>query len=197
MNVNVQQETSALGSSMGNPIDSPTENPYSYLDLPSSKEIFTSSHQPNEMKFYVEGVHCSRCLSKIEKASHSFPGLENIHFDMSRNILTSKLKADGSFAQLAQTISQLGFKVSPLKSQDQGLDQQKKANRRLLIQLAVAGACTGNIMLYSVSLYSGADGEVGRAFEWISFLLFLPVILFPLGPFIRPHGPPLKIRNPL
>lgn len=196
MNVNVQQETSALGSSMGNPIDSPTENPYSYLDLPSSKEIFTSSHQPNEMKFYVEGVHCSRCLSKIEKASHSFPGLENIHFDMSRNILTSKLKADGSFAQLAQTISQLGFKVSPLKSQDQGLDQQKKANRRLLIQLAVAGACTGNIMLYSVSLYSGADGEVGRAFEWISFLLFLPVILFSAWPFYQTTWAALKNKKP-
>lgn len=39
------------------------ENDYKYLSSESFKDIYTTKNNPNAVKFYMEGVHCSGCLS--------------------------------------------------------------------------------------------------------------------------------------
>src|SRR6185436_7836391 len=44
--------------------------------------------------------------------------------------------------------------------------------------LAVAGFAAMNIMLLSVSIWSGADDETRRALYWVSALLALPALVY-------------------
>jgi Cu2+-exporting ATPase len=55
----------------------------------------------------------------------------------------------------------------------------------LLRGLAVSGFAAGNIMLLSVSVWSGADGATRDMFHWISALIALPALAFGGGIFYR------------
>ena len=57
--------------------------------------------------------------------------------------------------------------------------------RELLRGLAVAGFAAGNIMLLSVSVWSGAEGATRDLFHWVSALIALPALVFAGGVFFR------------
>ncbi|NJM09969.1 MAG: HAD-IC family P-type ATPase [Bdellovibrionaceae bacterium] len=60
---------------------------------------------------------------------------------------------------------------------------RQEEDRDELIRLGVAGACAGNIMTFSFANYLGAGGEFSHTFSWLSFLLYLPVVVYVAKPF--------------
>lgn len=136
------------------------------------------------MQFYLDGVHCAACVWLTEKVSDFVDGVDSVRLDLANSVATVRLTPEGSFGGVAQEFARLGYRPHPVK-QDTLITLKKRDERIMLVQLAIAGACTGNIMLLAISLYSGLTGPLAEQFKWVSFALFLPVFFFSSIPFYR------------
>ena len=145
------------------------------------------TYSPNgDFRCFVEGVKCSHCLQRIESAFLTHPEVQSVRMDMGQSILNFKVSENAHLPELAQTVEDLGFPTTPLKVDQDHEQARAKASRRSLYKIGVAGVAAGNIMLLSVSLYSGADQSEFRSyFEWVSALLFLPVFFYSALPFYK------------
>lgn len=146
------------------------------------------------MEFYLEGVHCAACVWLTEKLPELVDQVQLARLNLGTSIATVTITSKGSFAAVADQLQKMGYRVHPVKRGEK-TDLLKKENRLLLIRLGTAGACAGNIMLLAVSLYGGASGLLAERFRWISFLLYLPVLLFSAVPFYRSAWSALTART--
>ncbi|TIX73784.1 MAG: cadmium-translocating P-type ATPase, partial [Mesorhizobium sp.] len=65
------------------------------------------------------------------------------------------------------------------------VDDKDKTLAELIRAVAVAGFAAGNIMLLSVSVWSGAEGATRDLFHWVSALIAIPALAFAGGIFFR------------
>ena len=70
---------------------------------------------------------------------------------------------------------------------EQGIGHAELEERRLLRALGVAGFAAANVMLLSISIWAGIDGEMGWAtrdlMHWVSALIALPALVYAGRPF--------------
>jgi Cu2+-exporting ATPase len=79
----------------------------------------------------------------------------------------------------------LGYEAHELDAGTLSATATDKAGRDLLMRLAVAGFASMNVMLLSVSVWSGAEAATRDLFHWISAAITLPAIAFSGVPFFR------------
>lgn len=174
----------------------PESPDWDYIDSHSFREKFTAPKKPNTMRFYVEGVGCSKCLAKIENLKRSYSQVVEASMDMSKNILRLEVTPKGRFAPFISGLEKLGYKAHPIsEGQDQSA-MQARENRRMLRRIGIAAFCTGNIMLFAVSSYGGLTGAIEEYFNWLSMLLALPVMLYSAQPFYQNLWTALKASRP-
>lgn len=175
-----------------------SEETYTYLDDPefiSSYAVPTGPHPTDRaLQFYLEGVHCAACVWLTEKVPHLTSGVQSVRLSLANSVATVHLKPGGRFSEAALEFARLGYRPHPIREgNEQAL--QLKEDRSLLVRLAIAGACSGNIMLLAIAIYAGAEGSLAEIFKWISFVLFLPVALFSAQPFYASANRALKARQ--
>ncbi len=142
----------------------------------------------------VPGIHCAGCISRIEKHLNAHPGVRTARV----NLTTKRLALDWDETttgphDLIGAVEQLGFDARPFSSETAA--KQAGAGRELLIATAVAGFAAANVMLLSVSVWSGADAATRDLFHWISALIALPAIAFSARPFVRSAARALSARQ--
>ncbi|MCA8930580.1 MAG: heavy metal translocating P-type ATPase, partial [Alphaproteobacteria bacterium] len=129
----------------------------------------------------VPGVHCGACIRTVEKAVGAMPGVDNARLNLSTRRLSVSWRPDElDPASIFQTLEGAGY---PAFLADPTQEAHDPALRDLLIALGVAGFAAGNIMLLSVSVWSGAEGPTRDLFHWISAMIALPAIVFAGRPF--------------
>jgi P-type Cu2+ transporter len=146
--------------------------------------------EPNgtcRLSLMVEGLQCGACVWLIEQSLLREPGVEQARVSLSTRRLTlAWRKDDADPVKLIDRVQRLGYRLVPfdpclLRSAD---DAESKA---LLRAMAVAGFAAGNIMLFSVSVWSGHfEGMAAGTrdlFHWISALIAIPVIAYAGRPF--------------
>lgn len=137
------------------------------------------------MEFYLEGIHCLACLWLIEKMHEFVPGVYSAKLDLNRSVATVILKDEGKFAKVAKELDQLGYRPHPLKKNQDLADFTLREERNSLLRIGIAGAASGNIMIYAVSLYGGAAGEFARLFNALTVIFAVPVLVYSAFPFYK------------
>ncbi|MFN5902406.1 MAG: cation transporter, partial [Novosphingobium sp.] len=123
----------------------------------------------------VPGMHCAGCMGKVERA---FAGLAAVHAARA-NLTARQVRVEHesgvSEPQLVAALADAGFPAQP-RSED--LSAPPSAVKPLLAPLAVAAFACMNVMLLSVSIWSGADGSTKHLFHWLSAMIGVPAIVY-------------------
>jgi Cu2+-exporting ATPase len=118
----------------------------------------------------IHGLHCGACAWLIENAAAREPGLLSARVKMSDH--TIRVVFDPQTTQLSQVaalLDRLGYGLSPL---DPGRDNHVQiVNRRLLIQIAIAGFLAANAMWIAVALYAGEFSGVEPQYRYFMGLV--------------------------
>ena len=123
----------------------------------------------------VPTIHCGGCIQTIEKALNALPRIEQARVNLSSRRVTIRWHADGSPPPLIETLRAAGYEAHLY---DIAADSKDGTMAELVRALAVAGFAASNIMLLSVSVWSGAESTTRDLFHWISALIALPAVAY-------------------
>ena len=145
----------------------------------------------------VEGVHCGACIARIESAMKKLPGVTEARLNFTNRRLhvvwaDDKLKP----AEILSTLEHIGYRGHPFVPLRAEQEEAAEA-RRLTRYLAVAGFAAMNVMLLSVSIWSGSDmtPETRDFFHWASALIVLPAAAYAGQPFFKSAWRALRARS--
>jgi len=130
----------------------------------------------------VPTMHCGGCIRTIEKALGGLAGVESARANLSTKRVTVRWQADGGPPPLVETLQRAGFEAH-LFDVESGRDDGVQSE--LIRALAVAGFASSNIMLLSVSIWSGADADTRNLFHWLSLIIALPALAYSGRVFFR------------
>ena len=155
------------------------------LDL--SELVRRSPDGTSSLDLAVDGITCASCLPDIEKGVGCVPGVESARLNLTARRLTTTWR-DQAFdpAEVVRRLSALGFRGRPYLRSDVE-DEEAREQKRLTRCLAVAAFATMNVMLLSVSVWSGNVSDITTEtrdlFHWVSALIALPAAAYAGRPF--------------
>src|SRR5690348_18301479 len=141
------------------------------------------------MDLAVEGIACGACIARIEGAVKRVPGVTEARLNFTHRRLHIAW-ADGAVkpAQILQVLEDNGYHGHPFEPLRAEQEEAIEA-RRLTRYLAVAGFAAMNIMLLSVSVWSGnvtdITPETRDFFHWLAALIALPAVAYSGQPFFQ------------
>ena len=136
--------------------------------------------------FHVPGMHCIGCVRRIERCLSSIPFVSEARANLSTcRVRVSWSTDSGRASAISQAITDEGFEHTVVQIGDAAVDEDDASQKQLLMCLGVAGFAAANVMLLSVSVWSGADAETRQLFHLISGLIALPAAMFAGRPFFH------------
>jgi Cu2+-exporting ATPase len=152
--------------------------------LPSSEELLLASRPVGEglrqSDLSVPGVHCGACITTIETALQALPVVERARVNLStrRVSVAWKEQIDGTPTDpqvMAAAIAATGYETHLFSLAGDGEDALRN---QLIRAVAVSGFAATNIMLLSVSVWSGAEAATRDLFHWISAFIAGPTLIY-------------------
>ena len=159
-------------------------------DFSRAEELLHAGRERNdgtvEYVFSAPDIHCGACISSIERAIRPMHGVAYVRVNLSLRRVTVHLDpaATGPI-EVAGALAALGFPARPVDLGDLDELERKRRDSELLKSLAVAGFASANIMLLSVSVWSGAEGATRDLFHLISALIAIPAVFYAGQVFFR------------
>jgi Cu2+-exporting ATPase len=154
-------------------------------DAAMHEEMLLASRQVgNQLRqtdLSVPDIHCGACIHRIETALGGLAGVEAARVNLSTKRVAIRWRADGPPPPLLETLKALGYNAHIF---DGGAEEDATLSG-LIRALAVAGFAAGNIMLFSVSVWSGAEPPTRDLFHWLSALIALPALAYSGRVFFR------------
>ncbi len=147
----------------------------------------------------VDGITCGACIGRIEGAVKQLPGIVDARLNYTNRRLHVAW-AEGALtpARILDALAEQGYRghpFVPLRA-----EQEEAAEARNLTRcMAVAGFAAMNIMLLSVSVWSGnatdITPETRDFFHWASALIALPAAAYAGRPFFLSAWRALRARS--
>lgn len=153
--------------------------------LPSREELLLASRNLGnglmQTDLSVPGVHCGACISAVEGALTRLPSVTKARVNLSTKRVSIVWQAgskDNSTdpTTFAETIHRATGYDAHLFSTD--ADDADQLKTQLIRGVAVTGFAAANIMLLSVSVWSGAEASTRDLFHWISAMIAAPALVY-------------------
>jgi len=123
----------------------------------------------------VPGMHCAGCMAKVERGLAEVPGVSAARVNLTARQVSVLHDAGVTTPMLVEALGALGFPAQPRAEE---LAPPPSAVKPLLAPLGVAGFAAMNVMLLSVSIWSGAGGATRDLFHWLSAAIGVPAIVY-------------------
>ena len=156
------------------------------LDEPTPSKL-------TDTRLTVPGMRCAGCIAKIERGLAAVDGVAAARVNFSARRVAVSHERRVSEERLVDALRNLGFEGQAVTANPLARDDRE--TKALLRALAVAGFGMMNIMLLSVSVWSGAGGVTRELFHWLSALIALPVIAYSGRPFFASAAMALRYRR--
>ncbi len=150
---------------------------------------------PGRLALSLPGIHCQGCISGVERILNAHPGVKSARVNLTLKRAMIDAEADVEATTLIPMLEAGGYEAHELDPGALKATQTDRAGRDLLMRLAVAGFASMNVMLLSVSVWSGAEDATRDMFHWISAAITLPAIAFSAQPFFKNAWSALKVRK--
>ena len=150
------------------------------------------------MELAIDGIACGACIARVESAVKHVPGVTEARLNFTDRRLHVAW-ADGAFkpAEILRALEASGYHGHPFVPLRAEQEEAAKA-LRLTRCMAVAGFATMNVMLLSVSVWSGnvtdITTETRDFFHWASALIALPAAAYAGRPFFASAWRALRSR---
>lgn len=129
----------------------------------------------------VPGITCGSCVQKVETALRALPGVESARANLSNRSASIRWRGDAP-PGLIQALQRIGYDAH---LHDAAATETDPAVAELLRALAVSGFAAMNVMLFSASVWHGAEPETRTLFYWLSAAIALPAVAYAGRPFFR------------
>lgn len=142
-----------------------------------------------DLSLGVSNLHCPSCIQQIERGLSGLPGIEQARVNLSTRRLFVRWKEEtSSLSEIVAKVTAMGYRLAPLDRDSQSQESSRE-ERELLRAVALAGFASANVMLLSVSVWSGLVSDMGPAtrvlMHWVSALIALPTVVLAGRPFFR------------
>ena len=152
--------------------------------LPTAEELRLASRDLGQgllqTDLSVPAVHCGTCISTIERALRARPEVERARVNLSTKRVSVVWKdkvgeVETDPVEFARAIAATGYESHLFTAAEEASDSLRN---QLIRAVAVSGFAATNIMLLSVSVWSGADASTRDLFHWISALIAAPALIY-------------------
>ncbi|MBI1329702.1 MAG: copper-translocating P-type ATPase [Alphaproteobacteria bacterium] len=139
------------------------------------------------IELLVTGARCANCIAKIEGGLRKLEGVSDARLNLSNGkLVVSWREGKVTAPSILACVQSQGFGARAYDPRA-FVDNEEAEGRMLLRCMAVAGFAAANVMLLSVSIWSGLGGSMGDAtrtlFHWISGLIAIPAAIYAGRPF--------------
>ena len=148
-------------------------------ELLLASRALTSGLRQTELS--VPEIHCGACIARIERLLHALPGVERARVNLSTKRVTVAWIGHAP-PPLISTLTDAGFETHLYGAE---AEEKDGVLRELIWALAVAAFASGNIMMLSVGIWSGADPATRDLFHWLSAAIALPCLAYSSRIFFR------------
>jgi len=167
----------------------------------SDLSIFVSHGEAGtaHMTLAVEGVGCAGCIRKIEGGLKQLPGIVDARLNFTNRRLAVDWREDElDAAEVIEALQRIGYRAHPFEPERAEAHEAQQA-RWLMKCLAVAGFAAMNVMLLSVSVWSGNVSDMTPQtrdfFHWLSALIALPAAGYAGQPFFQSALRAIRARH--
>lgn len=158
---------------------------YEEFDHPAFEELYVRRDTDGmaHAELYLEGVHCASCVWLVERLPLLVIGVAQVELEVRRALARVRWNsAVVPLSAVARTLDRLGYAPHPFRGVAREA-MRRREDRQALMQIGIAGAIAGNVMLPALALYAGEIQGMEPAyvalFRWVSLLLTIPAMLFP------------------
>lgn len=171
---------------------------FAALDVPELKDEFISFQNDKLyiVTFFLPAIHCSSCIYLLENLKKLNPNILKSEANFTARTLQLTLQKETLLSSIAYLLDSIGYRpeLRP-KSNEQ---EKTKHDKKLLLQLGIAGFAFGSVMLWTFPEYLGLDEtfEPFRNFtSYLTLLVSIPVLFYAASGYLKSAYTAIKSKQ--